>query len=75
MCLWASNFPDSQRKIEETIKYGGDQLLLQGGHHPKLGLDYYVSLFNDLIQNYKITIDALVHFVNIVFVFSYVLIT
>ena len=25
-------------KIEETIKYGGEQLLLQGGHHPDLGL-------------------------------------
>lgn len=35
-------------KIEETIKYGGDQLLLQGGHHPELGLDYYVTLFKKL---------------------------
>ena len=35
-------------KIEETIKYGGDQLLLQGGHHPDLGLDYYTRLFKDL---------------------------
>ncbi|GIV42216.1 MAG: cyclic dehypoxanthine futalosine synthase [Vicingaceae bacterium] len=35
-------------KIEETIRYGGDQLLLQGGHHPDLGLDYYVRLFRDL---------------------------
>lgn len=32
-------------KIEETIKYGGDQLLLQGGHHPELGLQYYVDTF------------------------------
>jgi len=35
-------------KIEETIKYGGDQLLLQGGHHPDLGLEYYIKLFRDL---------------------------
>jgi len=35
-------------KIEETIEYGGDQLLLQGGHHPRLGLDYYTKLFRDL---------------------------
>ncbi|MEC9209282.1 MAG: cyclic dehypoxanthinyl futalosine synthase [Bacteroidota bacterium] len=35
-------------KIEETIAYGGDQLLLQGGHHPSLGLDYYIKLFRDL---------------------------
>jgi len=37
-----------KRKIEETIKYGGDQLLLQGGHHPELGLDFYVDLFKEL---------------------------
>ena len=35
-------------KIEETIKYGGDQLLLQGGHHPELGLSFYVNLFKEL---------------------------
>src|SRR6476619_576320 len=34
-----------KRKIDETIRYGGDQLLLQGGHHPDLGLAYYVQLF------------------------------
>src|SRR6202451_473011 len=32
-----------KKKIEETIKYGGDQLLLQGGHHPDLGLSFYVN--------------------------------
>lgn len=35
-------------KIEETFKYGGEQLLLQGGHHPDLGLSYYVNLFKEL---------------------------
>lgn len=37
-----------KRKIEETLKYGGDQLLLQGGHHPDLGLKFYVDLFREL---------------------------
>jgi len=37
-----------KHKIEETIRYGGEQLLLQGGHHPDLGLSYYVNLFKDL---------------------------
>lgn len=36
------------KKIEETMKYGGDQLLLQGGHHPELGLSFYVDLFKTL---------------------------
>ena len=37
-----------KQKIEETIKFGGDQLLLQGGHHPELGLSFYVNLFKEL---------------------------
>ncbi len=39
-------------KIEETIKFGGDQLLLQGGHHPELGLHFYVNLFKELKSLY-----------------------
>ena len=35
-------------KIEETFRYGGEQLLLQGGHHPDLGIDYYAGLFREL---------------------------
>lgn len=39
-------------KIEETFKFGGEQLLLQGGHHPDLGLDYYATLFRQLKSEY-----------------------
>jgi cyclic dehypoxanthinyl futalosine synthase len=39
-------------KIEETIRWGGDQLLLQGGHHPALGLQFYVDLFAQLKSLY-----------------------
>jgi cyclic dehypoxanthinyl futalosine synthase len=49
-----------KRKIEETIRYGGEQLLLQGGHHPDLGLSYYVNLFKDLKKLFpKIKLHAL----------------
>jgi cyclic dehypoxanthinyl futalosine synthase len=41
-----------KRKIDETFRYGGEQLLLQGGHHPDLGLSYYVSLFKELKKLY-----------------------
>src|SRR6476661_1594190 len=41
-----------KKKIDETIRYGGDQLLLQGGHHPELGLSFYVNLFRELKQLY-----------------------
>ncbi len=39
-------------KIDETFRYGGEQLLLQGGHHPDLGLDYYSGLFRELKKLY-----------------------
>ncbi len=35
-------------KIEETFRLGGEQLLLQGGHHPDLGLSFYTNLFREL---------------------------
>src|SRR5690349_10679238 len=41
-----------KKKIDETIRWGGDQLLLQGGHHPELGLQFYVDLFKQLKQLY-----------------------
>ncbi|HEY5368221.1 MAG TPA: cyclic dehypoxanthinyl futalosine synthase [Hanamia sp.] len=49
-----------KRKIEETFKYGGEQLLLQGGHHPELDLNYYVNLFKELKKLFpKLKLHAL----------------
>ncbi len=41
-----------KQKIEETFAFGGEQLLLQGGHHPDLGLQYYCDLFRELKSLY-----------------------
>ncbi|MGK6352954.1 cyclic dehypoxanthinyl futalosine synthase [Parapedobacter sp. DT-150] len=41
-----------KQKIEETFRFGGDQLLLQGGHHPDLGLAFYTDLFKELKSLY-----------------------
>jgi cyclic dehypoxanthinyl futalosine synthase len=41
-----------KQKIEETFRYGGEQLLLQGGHHPDLGLEFYTGLFRELKKLY-----------------------
>ena len=49
---YITDMPVYRRKIEETIKYGGDQLLLQGGHHPDLGLDFYTSIFRQIKQEF-----------------------
>jgi cyclic dehypoxanthinyl futalosine synthase len=36
------------KKIEETIALGGDQILMQGGNHPSLKLEWYEELLRDL---------------------------
>ncbi len=41
-----------KEKIEEMFRYGGNQLLLQGGHHPDLGLSFYTNLFRELKSLY-----------------------
>ena len=47
------------KKIEETIALGGTGLLMQGGHHPDLGIDYYEDLFSSIKARYKIHLHAL----------------
>ena len=49
---YITDMPVYRKKIEETFKYGGDQLLLQGGHHPQLGLDFYTKTFRQIKQEY-----------------------
>jgi cyclic dehypoxanthinyl futalosine synthase len=39
-------------KIDELFSLGGDQLLLQGGMNPSLGLDFYIELFKNLKSHY-----------------------
>ncbi|MDA9898182.1 radical SAM protein [Flavobacteriales bacterium] len=58
--VYVTSIEEYKPKIEETIRYGGDQLLLQGGHHPDLGLDFYTKLFSDLKELYpEIRLHAL----------------
>jgi cyclic dehypoxanthinyl futalosine synthase len=49
---YITDIPTYKRKIEETFRFGGEQLLLQGGHHPDLGLKFYVDLFRELKSLY-----------------------
>ena len=39
-------------KIRELFEIGGNQILLQGGLHPDLGLSYYTELFRSLKKRY-----------------------
>jgi cyclic dehypoxanthinyl futalosine synthase len=36
------------KKIEETVALGGTQILMQGGHHPKLNMQWYLDLLSHL---------------------------
>jgi len=47
------------KKIEETLALGGTALLMQGGHHPDLGVDYYEDLFSSIKARYPIHLHAL----------------
>jgi cyclic dehypoxanthinyl futalosine synthase len=47
------------KKIEETLALGGTALLMQGGHHPDLGIDYYEDLFRSIKARYRIHLHAL----------------
>jgi cyclic dehypoxanthinyl futalosine synthase len=39
-------FDEMDRKIEETVALGGTQILMQGGHHPKLTKQWYLDLLS-----------------------------
>ena len=45
-------------KIRETIKQGGTQILMQGGLHPDLNLDYYVDLLKSIKEKFPIHIHG-----------------
>jgi cyclic dehypoxanthinyl futalosine synthase len=47
------------KKIEETLALGGTGVLMQGGHHPDLGIEYYEDLFKSIKERYKIHLHAL----------------
>ncbi|MGQ3683819.1 MAG: cyclic dehypoxanthinyl futalosine synthase [Candidatus Loosdrechtia sp.] len=46
------------QKIEETLALGGRQILLQGGLHPSLKLDFYINLLKSVKTNYPVHIHA-----------------
>lgn len=40
------------RKLDELTAEGGVQILLQGGHHPDLGIDFYLEMLSHIRENY-----------------------
>lgn len=46
------------KKIEETIDLGGTGILMQGGMHPKLKIDYYENLLRSIRERYSIQLHC-----------------
>jgi cyclic dehypoxanthinyl futalosine synthase len=58
------------RKIDELVSVGGTQILMQGGLHPELRLDYYCDMLRAIKERYDIHIHTfsppeIVHFARI----------
>jgi cyclic dehypoxanthinyl futalosine synthase len=47
-----------RQKIEETVALGGTQILLQGGLHPDLGLEFYVDMVRFIKENFNINLHG-----------------
>jgi len=45
-------FEQLDQKLDELSAAGGVQILMQGGHHPKLGLDWYIDLLHHISEKY-----------------------
>ena len=46
-------FDEMDKKIEETIALGGTQMLMQGGHHPKLTKQWYLDLLSHVKNKFS----------------------
>jgi cyclic dehypoxanthinyl futalosine synthase len=52
------SFEEIGRKIEETLDLGGTRILMQGGMHPDLKIDYYEEMLRFIKSRYEIEIDS-----------------
>ncbi len=46
------SFDELDQKLDELTAIGGVQILMQGGHHPKLGIDWYLALLSHIREKY-----------------------
>jgi cyclic dehypoxanthinyl futalosine synthase len=56
---YVRTYEELGQKIQELVDVGGTRVLMQGGHHPDLQLDWYLGLLRFMRANYpSIEIDA-----------------
>ncbi|WP_117209655.1 cyclic dehypoxanthinyl futalosine synthase [Allorhizocola rhizosphaerae] len=49
---WSHDLDEILRRCGEAVELGATQVMLQGGHHPDYGVDYYVELFSAVKRAY-----------------------
>ncbi|MCD0444183.1 dehypoxanthine futalosine cyclase [Glycomyces sp. A-F 0318] len=55
---WAHPMEEVLRRCGEAVGLGATQVMLQGGHHPDFGVDYYEELFSSVKRDYP---DLAIH--------------
>jgi cyclic dehypoxanthinyl futalosine synthase len=55
---WSHSLDEILRRCGEAVDLGATQVMLQGGHHPDYGVEYYESLFAAVKQAYP---DLVIH--------------
>ena len=57
---YITSMAEYRQKVDEALNLGADQLLLQGGLHPRLGIEFYERLFSQLKKEYpQLRLNAL----------------
>lgn len=57
---YITSMAEYRQKVDEALSLGADQLLLQGGLHPRLGIEFYERLFSQLKKEYpQLRLNAL----------------
>ena len=49
---WSHPMEEILRRCGEAVELGATQVMLQGGHHPEYGVEYYENLFASVKQAY-----------------------
>jgi cyclic dehypoxanthinyl futalosine synthase len=55
---WSHSLDEILRRCGEAVELGATQVMLQGGHHPEYGVEYYETLFSAVKAEYP---DLVIH--------------
>ncbi|MCX9192766.1 dehypoxanthine futalosine cyclase [Carbonactinospora thermoautotrophica] len=57
---WVRDLDDILRRCGEAVELGATQIMLQGGHHPEFGVEYYEQVFSAIKREYpQLTLHSL----------------